>query len=104
LTQNVWLVAGDSDAPDVNQFQFQYFVNYNLDDGWYLSSTPTLTADWEADSDDRWTVPFGGGGGRLFRVGAQPIDLKAQGFWYAEKPNGAADWTLQVRLKFLFPK
>jgi hypothetical protein len=98
------LVAGDSDAPDVNQFQFQYFVNYNLDDGWYLSSTPTLTADWEADSDDRWTVPFGGGGGRLFRVGAQPIDLKAQGLWYAEKPNGAADWTLQVRLKFLFPK
>ena len=77
LTQNVWSVAGDSDAPDVNQFLFQYFVNYNLDDGWYLSSTPTLTADWEADSDDRWTIPFGGGAGRLFRVGAQPIDLKA---------------------------
>ncbi len=61
LASNVWSVVGDDDAPDVNAFTFQYFVNYNMDDGWYVSTLPIITANWEADSDDRWTVPFGAG-------------------------------------------
>ena len=62
------------------------------------------TADWEADSDERWTVPFGGGVGRLVKFGKQPIDLKAQAFVNAVKPDGAMDWALQLKIKFLFPK
>jgi hypothetical protein len=104
LVQNVWSYAGDDDAPDVNFFSFQYFVNYNFKSGWYLTSTPTMTADWEADSDDRWTVPVGGGIGKLVRFGKQPVDIKAQAFWNVEKPDGAADWTLQLQFKLLFPK
>jgi hypothetical protein len=105
LVQNVWSYAGDSDAPDVNIFSFQYFINYNFTNGWYISSTPTITADWEAESsDDRWTVPVGGGVGKLIRFGKQPVDIKAQGFVNAVKPDGAADWTLQVQVKLLFPK
>ncbi len=104
LAQNIWSFAGDDDAPDVNFFSFQYFINYNFKNGWYLSSTPTITADWEMDNDNRWTVPVGGGIGRLIRIGSQPIDLRVQGFWNAEKPDGAADWTLQAQIKLLFPK
>jgi hypothetical protein len=61
LASNVRSVVGDDDAQDVNAFTFQYFVNYNMDDGWYVSTLPIITANWEADSDDRWTVPFGAG-------------------------------------------
>jgi len=104
LVQNIWSYAGDDDAPDVNFFSFQYFINYNFKSGWYLSSTPTITADWEADSSDCWTVPVGGGIGKLVRFDKLPVDIKAQAFWYAEKPDGAADWTLQLQFKLLFPK
>jgi len=104
LVQNVWSFAGDSDAPDVHLFSWQYFVNYNLDDGWYLTSSPTITADWEADSGDRWTVPVGGGVGKLVRFGDQPVDFKLQGLHNVEKPDGAADWTIKFQVKFLFPK
>jgi hypothetical protein len=104
LTQNVWSYAGDSDESDVNFFSLQYFINYNFKSGWYLSSTPTITADWEADSDDRWTVPFGGGVGRLVKFGKQPVDLKLQGFYNVEKPKNANDWSLQFQVKLLFPK
>ena len=45
----------------------QPFVNYNMADGWYLVSAPIITANWEADSDDRWTVPLGGGFGKIFK-------------------------------------
>src|SRR5210317_1947547 len=104
LVQNVWSYAGDNDASDVRFFSFQYFINYNFESGWYLSSTPTITADWEADSDDRWTVPFGGGVGRLVKFGSQPVDLKLQGFYNVEKPKNANDWSLQFQVKLLFPK
>jgi len=104
LTQNVWSFAGKSGAPDVNKFLFQYFVNYNLDDGWYLSTTPIITANWEAPSSDRWTVPFGGGVGRLVRFGKRPVDFKLAGYWNAEHPDFGPDWSLQFTVKFLFPK
>jgi len=104
LGQNVWSFAGDSDAADVNKLLFQYFINYNLDNGWYLSSTPTITANWEADSGNRWTIPFGGGAGRLFKVGKQPVDISLKGYWNAEKPDAGPDWSLAFTVKFLFPK
>ncbi len=77
---------------------------YNFKSGLHISSTPTITADWEADNDDRWTVPFGGGVGRLVKFGKQPVDLKAQAFVNAVKPDGVADWALQLQVKFSFPK
>jgi len=104
LTQNVWSFAGKSSAPDVNKFLFQYFINYNLDDGWYLSTTPVITANWEAPSGSRWTVPFGGGVGRLVRFGKQPVDFKLAAYWNAERPDNAPSWSLQFTVKFLFPK
>jgi hypothetical protein len=104
LAQNVWSFAGDSDAADVNKFLFQYFINYNLDNGWYLSSTPTITANWEASSGNKWTVPFGGGVGRLIKFGKLPVDFKLAAYWNAEKPTNGPDWNLQFTVKFLFPK
>ena len=45
LVQNIWSFAGPSEASDVNKFTFQYFVNYNLSGGWYLTSTPVITTN-----------------------------------------------------------
>jgi hypothetical protein len=104
LAYNIWDFAGPSDEKDVNSLLFQYFVNYNLENGWYLTSTPVITADWEADSDQRWTVPFGLGVGRLVKFGKQPVDFKVQPFWYAEKPANGPEWSLQLQVKLLFPK
>ena len=53
----------------------QPFLNYNLPKGWYLSS-PVITANWEANSDNRWTVPIGGGIGRIFKIGDQPVNAQ----------------------------
>jgi hypothetical protein len=80
LVSNVWSVAGNDDREDVNFFLGQYFINYNYPSGWYLTSAPIMTADWEADSGERWTVPLGGGIGKLFRIGRQPINANTQVF------------------------
>jgi hypothetical protein len=104
LGYNIWSFAGPSDEDDVNSLLFQYFVNYNLANGWYLTSAPVFTANWEADSGQQWTVPLGGGAGRLVKFGKQPVDFKLQAFWYAEKPDNGPDWSLQLQVKLLFPK
>lgn len=104
LLMNLWSFAGPGDAADVNKLIFQYFINYNLDNGWYLTSTPVITANWEADSDDRWTVPVGGGFGRLVKFGKQPVDFKLQAFSNVESPDRGPDWSAMFSVKFLFPK
>ena len=104
LGYNIWSFAGPSDEDDVNSLLFQYFVNYNLANGWYLTSAPVFTANWEADSGQQWTVPLGGGAGRLVKFGKQPVDFRLQAFWYAEKPDNGPDWALQFQVKLLFPK
>ncbi len=101
LFSNIWSFTGDE---QVNLFTWQYFVNYNLDDGWYLTSAPIITANWEADSDNTWTVPFGGGFGKIFRIGKQPMNASLAAYYNVEKPDFGADWQLRFQIQFLFPK
>lgn len=105
LASNVWNIGdGYNDAPDVNELTLQYFINYNMTGGWYLSSAPLITANWEADSDQQWTVPFGGGVGRVFKIGKRPVKMSLAAYYNVEKPDNASNWTLQFAWTFLFPK
>jgi hypothetical protein len=68
LANQQWSFAGWGDR-DVSQLLIQPFVNYNLPDAWYLVSAPIITADWEASSGNKWTVPLGGGGRETVQAG-----------------------------------
>jgi len=104
LANNIWSVAGSGGRPAVNQFLMQYFINYNLKKGWFLTWQPTLTANWEAASGNKWTVPYGGGVGRIMKLGFQPVSLTAQFYGNAIHPEGAPTWTMRLQIAFLFPK
>lgn len=104
LVNNVWSYAGDSNRPGVNQMTLQYFVNYNLKGGWYLTSQPIITANWAAGGNEVWTVPFGGGIGRIMKVGFQPINLSAQLYASPIRPPNSSSWGIRLQIAFLFPK
>jgi len=106
LVNNVWSVAGHSnvDKPAVNQFLLQWFVNYNMKKGWYLTTSPIVTADWRATGDNVWTVPFGGGVGRIMKLGFQPVNITAQFYGNAVHPPGTSPWGLRLQFVLLFPK
>jgi hypothetical protein len=66
----------DSNGPPrTNAFLLQPFINYNFGKGWALSTSPMFTANWDAPSDDRWTVPVGMGITRTFSLNRQPMSL-----------------------------
>ena len=104
LINNIWSVAGLSDRSDVNQMLLQYFVNYNLKKGWYITSQPIITANWKASSGNVWTVPFGGGVGRIMKLGFQPVNLSAQFYGNAAHPTSGSPWGVRAQIAFLFPK
>ena len=98
---NIWSFEDGS----VNKFLWQYFVNYNFDSGAYLTSAPIITADWNADSSQRWTVPFGLGAGKILRVGGAPVNTSLHAYYNVEKPDlMGADWQIRFQVQFLFPK
>ena len=104
LVNNVWSIAGSGSRPDVNQMLLQYFVNYNLNKGWYITISPILTANWNASSGNVWTVPFGGGVGRVMKLGFQPVNISAAFYGNAVYPSGASPWGMRLQIAFLFPK
>ena len=104
LVRQLWSFAGSDDREDVSQFLLQPFVNYNLSKGWYLASSPVITANWKKDSSNRWSVPLGGGFGRIFKIGKQPVNAQVQAFYDVAKPDFGNDWSLRFQFTFLFPK
>jgi hypothetical protein len=89
LFSNVWTPEENDGSRAVNIFTWQYFINYNIPDGngLYLTSAPIMTANWEADSDDRWTIPIGGGVGKIFKIGKQPVNGQVSAYYNVEKPD-----------------
>jgi hypothetical protein len=104
LARQLFSIAGPNGRTDVNQTLLQPFVNYNLPDGWYLSSSPIITANWSADSSQRWTVPVGGGGGKIFKIGGQPINASLQVYDYAARPSAGPSWAVRFQVQLLFPR
>jgi hypothetical protein len=85
-----------------NEMTLNWFLFYNFKRGWYVLSTPIVTADWTAERNQRWTVPVGGGAGKIFKIGHQPLNARAEYFNDVRTTTGGSDWQLQTQLQFLF--
>jgi hypothetical protein len=104
LITDVASIGGDEDRKDVHQFLMQPFVDYNFSHGWYLASSPIITANWKAPSGNKWTVPLGGGGGKILHIGRQAVNAYVQAFDNVVQPHEGGTWTLRLQVQLLFPK
>jgi hypothetical protein len=105
LVQNIWSVAGSSNRSPVNQLQIEPLFSYNLPRGWYLTSNPTIVADWTQPTSERWLLPIGGGAGSSFNIREQAIDSNLTLYWNAIRPANqfSPKWQLNLEFTFLFP-
>jgi hypothetical protein len=105
LINNVWSFGGTTGPGGTryNLMTLQPFFNYNLKEGWYLSTSPLMTANWMASGDQAWTVPLGGALGRVIRFGKlPPLNFKAGFYDNVARPRYAADWQLQTQITAIF--
>ena len=102
LARQLWAVAGPNQ--NVNQSLLQPFINYNFPTGWYLVSSPVMTANWSAPSSQRWSIPVGGGVGKIFKIDGQAMNASLQAFDYVAHPNLAPRWAIRFQIQLLFPR
>lgn len=105
LVNQQWSFAGDDERSDVDVMLLQYFVNYNFQGGWYFTSAPMNIANWGAASDDVWTVPIGGGFGKII-PGKPPLNVSLAAYSNVVTPDTvpAADWQLRLQVQLMFPR
>ena len=92
---------------DIGLTTIQPSVSCNFEHGWYVPSSPIVTANWEADGDDSTrTAPVGGGVGRLIRLGRLPANLQTQTLYHVVKPDDGptSNRMLRLQVQLLFPK
>jgi hypothetical protein len=92
------------DNKGYNTMWIQPFAHYNLQNGWYLASLPTLVADWKASSGNVWTIPAGGGVGKHWRIGESGLDAQVQAFSNVKHPNGQSSWQTLFQIVLTHPK
>jgi len=101
LANNAWAGSG---RVRVNEMTLNPFVFYNFPNAWYLVSSTVITSDWTAPGNNKWTVPIGGGVGRVFKIAGQALNARVQAFYEVERPTYGPRWQVQAQLQFLFPK
>ncbi len=104
LGRQLWSFAGDDDRSNVSQLLVEPFLNYNLPNGWFLITDLVMTSNWKASSGQRWTVPLGGGVGRVYKIGNQAVNNRVEVYYNVERPDAAPDWSWTFTFQFLFPK
>lgn len=104
MANNVFSIGGWTDT-DVNLLNVQPFINYNLGKGLSLGFSPSITADWTADSsDERWTVPIGGGISQILKFGEVPVKVGVSGYYNLVKPDYGAEWQMQLQFTLILPE
>jgi len=104
LVNNIWSLSSDERGGAYNNGLIQPFVNYNFKEGVYLVSAPIATVDWKADSGQQWTVPLGGGIGKIFHLGKLPVNTQLSAYYNVATPDDGADWQIRAQVQLMFPK
>jgi hypothetical protein len=78
------------------------FLFYNMKRGWYFAYSGVITSDWTASRDHRWTVPVGGGVGRVFKIGNQPLNARTEFLNNVRTTSYGPSWQVQEQLQFVF--
>jgi len=108
LVNNIWSIGSSgnplSNAPKYNNGLLQPFLNYNFEGGAYLTSSPIVTVNWEAKGSQQWSVPMGGGVGKLFKIGKLPVNTQLGAYYSVVRPDYAPNWQIRLQVQFMFPK
>jgi hypothetical protein len=109
LFNNIWSLSDTKTdngefGGSYNNGLIQPFINYNFKSGFYLTSSPIATVNWKADKGNQWTVPLGGGVGKIFHLGKLPINTSVAAYYNVVTPDYGPDWQLRAQIQFMFPK
>jgi len=105
LAQHWNSFAGPGDRPDVSKSNIQPIAYWDLGNLWQIGTSPNILINWEASSDNKLTLPIGGGVNKTLLLGGKlPVRLEFTVYWSAVKPDGVGqDWLFRVNFIPVIP-
>ena len=104
VLRQTWSVGGDHLRRDVNQFVATPLVAYSLGNGYMLSTFPSISANWDFEEGQRWTIPVGGGLSKVLFLGKLPVAVAAQYYQNVVRPDFAANSEFRISTTFILAK
>lgn len=106
LANQLWSFADASsdDRADVNQAFIQPFVGYVTKGGVTYTLNSESTANWDAEEEEKWTVPINFLVSKLTKFGPFPFSVQAGVGVYVTAPDDGPDWKLRTNFAVLLPR
>jgi hypothetical protein len=104
VINNIWSLDGPPGSSDrYNQMLLNPFLSFHFGDGWSLDTSPNISADWLSKPGQQWTVPVGGGLGKVFHIGALPVQFSVDAYYNAIRPAASSEtWLIQATVTLVF--
>jgi hypothetical protein len=105
FVQNWQSIGGDSSRPGTNQMNLQPIAAFFFGEGWSIGYSGNILANWEADSDNVWTVPIGLDINKVVKLGKLPVKVGFAGQYMPVHPDSFGQhWNIQVSITPVIPK
>ncbi len=101
LANHLWSFAGNDGRSDVSATFMQPFLAYTTKTYTTFGVNTESTYNWESN---QWMAPLNLTVQQVLKLGAQPVAFTLGGRYYADRPEGGADWGLRFVVTLLFPK
>ena len=100
-----WAYKSPDGSDALNSFFAQYFITYNIKKGWFVNTTPTITANFNAPKGEQWIIPTGAGFGKVQHFKRVPMKFMLQ-YYYNVAPTTPSSMkqNITVMIMFMFPK
>lgn len=103
--QQWWSIGGEHGKPDTNQMNLQPIATLFFADGWSLGYSGNILANWNAPSEDVWTIPIGLGLAKVVKFGRLPVKIQLAVQYMPVHPREfGQEWNVQVSITPVIPK
>jgi hypothetical protein len=104
LAQHWNSFAGDGDREDTNFTDIQYIIRRSIPNAMSIGMGPTISIDWEADPENRVTVPIGLGLTKTTRWNKFPVKLRAEFHYSIIRPEDVGTtWNFRLQVTPVIP-
>jgi hypothetical protein len=106
LVNHLWSYAdtGNANRTDVNQTFLQPFLSYTTKTAVSITLSSEATGNWEATTDENWTVPLLFNVSKVTRLGPFPFSLGAGIGVFVAKPDDGPEWKLRMTGTIILPR
>ena len=87
----------------IQLFTVNPFFNYNFGGGWYVGTSPIITANWLTAGNNAWTLPVGADFGRVIKIGGKlPVNFQIGAYYNTLRPQFGSTWQLRTQVTLIF--